>query len=222
MSAMDKEQRPQRLAWQEGRPLRKVTVTIVSTVIYAILRGWSATWAIDRTAAVKLDAALASRKPVIGVMWHGNYVPLFYLMSGRPALVITSYSFRGAVIAGFCRRFGYRAMQVERGNHGGRLALREELSREGGLVAIAVDGPLGPRHVAKPGAAALAAETGAQIVPISATSSRKAIVSKRWDLLEIPLPTARVTLKVGDPVVIPAGTSAADATALVEERLNAL
>jgi len=213
---------PKRPNWEDGRPFGKIAAVLVAAIIYALLRLWSATWRIDKSEIGRLEAARATGRPIIGIVWHGSYAPLFYLISGQPALVVTSYSFRGSVIARFCRWFGYRAMQVERGNHGGRRAIREELSHPNALVAIAPDGPLGPRHEAKPGAAALAAEFGALLIPISANSNRKKIVTSRWDKMELPLPTARVTLRVGEAFEIPQDASPEEAKALVENALNAL
>lgn len=208
--------------WEEGRPFGRIAAVVVAAIIYILLRLWSATWRIDKSEISRLEAARATGRPIIGIVWHGTYAPLFYLISGQPALVVTSYSFRGSVIARFCRWFGYRAMQVERGNHGGRRAIREELSHPNALVAIAPDGPLGPRHGAKPGAASLAVEFGALLIPISATSSRKKIVTSRWDKMELPLPTARVRLRVGEAFEIPQDASPDEAKALVESALNAL
>lgn len=213
---------PKRLNWEDGRPFGRIAAVIVAAVIYALLRLWSATLRIDKSEMRRLEAARATGRPVIGIVWHGSYAPLFHLMSGQPALVVTSHSFRGSVIARFCGWLGFHSIQVERGNHGGRRAIREELSHPGALVAIAPDGPLGPRHEAKPGAAALAAEFGALLVPIGANSSRKKIIKSRWDKLELPLPTARVTLRVGEAFEIPPDASPEEARALVEGALNAL
>jgi lysophospholipid acyltransferase (LPLAT)-like uncharacterized protein len=216
------EPRPQRLNWEEGRPFGKIAAILVAGIIYSLLALWSATWRIDKSEMRRLDEARATGKPIIGIVWHGTYVPLFRLIAGQPALVVTSYSFRGSVIARFCSWLGYHSIQVERGNHGGRRAIREELSHPNALVAIAPDGPLGPRHEAKPGAAALAVEFGALLLPISATSSRKKIVASRWDKMELPLPTARVKLRIGEAFEIPTQASPEEAKALVENALNAL
>jgi lysophospholipid acyltransferase (LPLAT)-like uncharacterized protein len=59
-------------------------------------------------------------------------------------------------------------------------------------------------------------------LPISATSSRKKIVASRWDKMELPLPTARVTLRIGEAFEIPTQASPEEAKALVENALNAL
>ena len=216
------DQDSKRPNWEEGRPFGRIAAFAVAAIIYALLRLWSATWRIDKSEIYRLNEARATGRPIIGIIWHGSYAPLFYLISGQPALVVTSYSFRGSVIARFCRWFGYRAMQVERGNHGGRRAIREELSHPNALVAIAPDGPLGPRHEAKPGAANLAVEFGALLIPVSANSSRKRIVTSRWDKMELPLPTARVRLRVGEAFEIPKDASPEEAKALVENALNAL
>lgn len=192
-------------SWEAGRPVRELAVALVSGFWALLMRAWHRSLRFDTREAARLDAVLAEGHPVVVVFWHGNYLPLFAGLSGRPALVATSLSFRGAVIAGIARRFGYRAVQVGGRPHSTGEALRRGLARPGGLVAIAVDGPLGPRHVVKPGAVAIAARTGARIVPVEAIAASRITLSWRWDQMELPLPFSRVVLRVGPPLdVVPA------------------
>lgn len=211
-------------AWEAGRPGRRIAVIVIAQVWALAMRTWRATWRMDVSERARLDALLAAGQPVVAVFWHGNNLPLFPLLAGRRALVVTSQSFRGAIIAGIARAFGYQARQVGAAPHSTGLALRAELARPGGLVGIAVDGPLGPRHVVKPGAVVLAARAGAQIVPMRAIASRSVRLSRRWDKPELPLPGARVVLRVGAPITLTAadGAQPEQAAARVAKALEAL
>ncbi|OIP85643.1 MAG: hypothetical protein AUK37_04095 [Rhodobacterales bacterium CG2_30_65_12] len=211
-------------AWEAGHAGRRIAVAVIARAWALAMRAWCATWRTDITESARLDAALAAGQPVVAVFWHGNNLPLFSLLAGRRALVVTSQSFRGAVIAGIARAFGYQARQVGAAPHSTGMALRAELARPGGLVGIAVDGPLGPRHVVKPGAVVLAARAGAQIVPIQAIASRSIRLSRRWDKPELPLPGARVVLRVGAPITLTAadGARPEQAAVRVAEALEAL
>src|SRR5262249_57619811 len=76
--------------------------------------------------------------------------------------------------------------------------------RDGADVAIVPDGPRGPREQLQPGAATLAALTGAVVVPV-AVAARPARRLRSWDRFLVPLPFACCVLAFGPPLRIPAG-----------------
>ena len=63
-------------------------------------------------------------------------------------------------------------------------------------MAIAADGPRGPRHRSKPGAVAAAANTGAPIIPV-AVAAHPAWTLRSWDGFLMPAPWARVRVAYG-------------------------
>jgi hypothetical protein len=68
-------------------------------------------------------------------------------------------------------------------------------------IAIALDGPRGPRGVVKPGALWLSKATSCAIVPMGIAFGR----AKRfgsWDRLALPMPFSRVVMVIGDNVQI--------------------
>ena len=77
----------------------------------------------------------------------------------------------------------------------------------GGDAGIAVDGPKGPRHVAKPGIVLLAKLTGCPIIPLGGALSRyKQFAS--WDRFRLPIPPTRAVAIAGTPIQVPADASA--------------
>ncbi len=168
-----------------------------------LLRLQCATWRTSLIGLQQLDDRMALNLPTLGVFWHGNYVPLFALLRGRGAVVFSSRSRRGDVIAEICRRFGHRCVQIA--DHDGDHALdimRRSLAQER-LGAIAVDGPLGPYHAVKRGAIQLASELGFALLPISVAARRPRVVEARWDRMEIPRLFDSVVLGVAEPLAIP-------------------
>lgn len=209
-------------SWESGHVLRRLAVGLVAGAWALALAAWHRSFRFDDREAARLDAVLADGEPAIAVFWHGDFLPLLAGLSGRRALVTASRSFRGAIIAGIARRFGYATVQVDSRPHSTGDALVRALAAPGGLVAIAVDGPLGPRHVAKPGAVAIAARTGAWIVPVKAVASSRISLARRWDRLSVPLPFARVALRVGLPLRVDATDDLAAAAERVSRALLAL
>lgn len=166
------------------------------------------TWRSDASQLTKIDSQIVAGVPVIAVFWHSSYLSLFALASGRPVTVFTSRSFRGKVIASICCAFGYAPSLLPPGRQGYNhmrkvLSEKQENARHSALIGIAVDGPLGPRHTVKPGALHMAARIGAVVMPISVTSHPNWTIKQRWDRFKIPLPFARVTLRVGSSIHVP-------------------
>jgi lysophospholipid acyltransferase (LPLAT)-like uncharacterized protein len=76
------------------------------------------------------------------------------------------------------------------------------LMRRGIPTAFTIDGPKGPRHIAKAGACLLAKKTGDPILPLSFDAARFWSL-KSWDKLQIPKPFSRARLKYGEPIYVP-------------------
>ncbi len=165
-----------------------------------VLRGLHATWRVETQGLEAFDQALADGRGVIAAFWHGSYIPLFALLKNRNAVIFTSLSARGAVIAEICRHFGYRAVQIP--DHGGdaSLATMARTLATAPAAGLAVDGPLGPRHEVKRGAIQLAGGLGWCIYPIAVALRPKRVLAGRWDRREIPWPWSRVALVVGEPL----------------------
>ena len=80
------------------------------------------------------------------------------------------------------------------------LVTMAKLVHEGFAAIITVDGPRGPRGVPQPGIAVLAQRTGAMILPVVAVASRRWILRKTWDRMQIPKPFARIRIIYGPPI----------------------
>jgi lysophospholipid acyltransferase (LPLAT)-like uncharacterized protein len=183
--------------------LARAAARVLGSLGALLLRLQRATWRSRCEGLDELDRRLASGEPLLVAFWHGKYLPLFALLAGRRAAVLTSRSFRGAVIAEVCRRFGYRPVLVpERGREAVLAVVREALA-DGGAVGLAADGPLGPRRVFKLGAVHLAAERGCTVLPVGVASRRRRVAATRWDHREVPRLGTQVALVVGAPVRVP-------------------
>ncbi len=73
----------------------------------------------------------------------------------------------------------------------------------GRAALFAVDGPRGPLHRAKTGAAQAARMAQALLVPVGARASRSWVLRSAWDRFELPWPFARVVVVAG-PAIDPA------------------
>jgi lysophospholipid acyltransferase (LPLAT)-like uncharacterized protein len=143
--------------------------------------------------------------PVIYAVWHGRMLMLPYLYGdARHVHVLASRSRDGELLSRFARGFGVRVIRGS-SSRGAATALRRlgRLLTEGRVdVAVAPDGPRGPRYVAHPGAVILARLAGAPIVPVGFGASRGTALGS-WDACLVPYPFARAAVVFGDPIRVP-------------------
>src|SRR4030095_7773250 len=107
------------------------------------------------------EAATRGGQVPIYTFWHNRVFLSTYFWQKRRIVVMTSKSFDGEYIARFIQRFGYGAARGSstRGAVGAIIEMTR-LMRAGCPTAFTIDGPKGPRYVAKMGAVLLAKKTG--------------------------------------------------------------
>jgi len=137
--------------------------------------------------------------PLVLAFFHGTQFPLLAWPRPRRTSVLVSLSKDGEMQS---RALGLLGFQVLRGSssRAGAMGLRGLLrtQRKGDDVAMAVDGPRGPRGQAKGGAITLARASGAALVPMGAFARRALVFGKTWDQFSLPLPFSRIFVVVGD------------------------
>jgi lysophospholipid acyltransferase (LPLAT)-like uncharacterized protein len=69
-------------------------------------------------------------------------------------------------------------------------------------VVCTIEGPRGPRYVAKPGPVLVASSTGAPMVAFY-VAVQKAWILKTWDGCIIPKPFSRALLRMGKKIRVP-------------------
>lgn len=115
--------------------------------------------------------------------------------SGDGAIIIPSLLARGIVpIRGSSSRRGQ--------DKGGQAAFQQLVSHvEAGRPAfLAVDGPRGPRNRVHRGIALLSQKTAAVVLNIVAVPTRRWILSRTWDRLQIPKPFTTINVYFGEPL----------------------
>ena len=150
-----------------------------------------------------LDEIYKSGNRAIFTFWHGRIFPATYYWRNRGIVVMTSMNRDGEAIAQCIQRFGYGAARGS-SSRGGFKALAQMARdiRHGRDTAFTIDGPRGPRYIAKQGPVLLAMKTGAAIFCFHISMKRK-IQLKSWDEFQIPFPfTPAIVLKAA-PIWVP-------------------
>ena len=151
------------------------------------------------------EAASRDGKIPIYTFWHNRVFLSTYFWQKRRIVVMTSRSFDGEYIARFIQRFGYGAARGS-STRGATGAIVEmiRLMRNGSPAAFTIDGPKGPRYVAKMGAVLLAKKTGNPILPFTISANRFWEAKKSWDRSQVPKPFARARVLIAPPIYVPA------------------
>lgn len=147
--------------------------------------------------------------PGIFAFWHRCVLPAAWMFRRRRIAVMTSQSLDGEFIARVIRRFGFVPVRGS-STRGGQRALLElnRMLSDHLAVAFTIDGPRGPRYVAKKGPVLLARASGAPITAFY-VAVKHAWVLNTWDRLVIPKPFSPALVRVARKIYVPA--DAADA-----------
>jgi hypothetical protein len=169
-----------------------------------------------------LDSIYKSGNRAIFTFWHGRIFPATFYFRNRGIVVMTSLNRDGDAIAQCIQRFGYGAARGS-SSRGGIRALAEMAReiRRGRDGAFTVDGPRGPRYVAKEGPVLLAYKTGAAVFCFHISMKHK-IQLKSWDAFQIPLPFTPALLLQAAPIWVPSNASEAHLRDLHQQVQNTL
>lgn len=158
----------------------------------------------------------------IGAFWHGRLLMMPLVYGGHGLKILISRHRDGELISKVVHRFGLETVRGSstRGGIAGIKALARSL-RDGYDVAIAPDGPRGPRYKVQPGVIQLAKLTGLPIYPFTFSAYPSKIL-RTWDLFLIPYPFSRGVFIWGDPIIVERQADQAqmsEKAALLEKRL---
>jgi len=149
-----------------------------------------------------LDATF--EKSVIYSFWHRAVFVSAWLWRKTGIAVMVSRSFDGEYIARTIEKLGFVAVRGSSSRSGAKalLSLKNQLER-GVAVAFTIDGPRGPKYVAKPGPVLL---SRASALPMAAfyVALSDAWVLNTWDALMIPKPFSKALVRLSAKVQVPA------------------
>jgi lysophospholipid acyltransferase (LPLAT)-like uncharacterized protein len=117
--------------------------------------------------------------------------------------VMVSRSFDGEYIARIIERLGFVAVRgsSSRGGAGALLGMKSVLE-SGESVAFTIDGPRGPKYVAKPGTVTLSRISGHAMGTFYVALSN-AWVLRTWDEFMIPKPFSKALVRLGRKILVP-------------------
>lgn len=150
-----------------------------------------------------LEEVMKDGKVPIYSFWHNQMLIGTYFFRNRRIIVMTSKSFDAAISTRLIQRFGYGAARGS-STRGGSRAIIEmiKLMQAGCPAGLTIDGPRGPKFVAKSGAVLLAKKSGNPLMPLAITTLRF-WEARSWDKLQLPKPFTRARVVIAPPIWVP-------------------
>jgi lysophospholipid acyltransferase (LPLAT)-like uncharacterized protein len=166
--------------------------------------------------------------PVIGVSWHGQ-ANLAYAYTPHPedwAVLISNHP-DGRMAAALARSFGFNTIDgsgaSERQKHGtGGVAAYRAMMRglkDGQSLSLTADVPPVEGRVISPGIIAIARRSGRPVFALATSSSRRKVLERVWDRMQINYPFSRVRYVTEGPLWM---TDKAKSDAEYEAELRAM
>lgn len=148
-------------------------------------------------------------KPDVGsciyALWHGQQCGLYGLSDRTKNNVMVSRSVDGEIVAKAIESLGMKTVRGSKGKKGAVEGSMQMISKlkEGENGAITVDGPRGPKGIAKDGIIKIAKLSGRPIVPFVWYSPDITYIKlPTWDDFRYPLGCARMINLFGEPIYV--------------------
>ena len=187
---------------------QRALIPIIGWVVWAVIRIIGPTIRFE-----VLGGKIAGRDyrpdlpPNVYAFWHRCIIAGTWYFRNRNAVLLNTTNFDGQWTRRVIERLGYQTAQGSSTRGGLRgLAVMAQRLDEGVDAAFTIDGPRGPRYIAKPGPVMLARRSGRPIILFHIGLQRAWTLQKTWDLFQIPKPYTRAVLFIAPPLAVPEDT----------------
>jgi lysophospholipid acyltransferase (LPLAT)-like uncharacterized protein len=184
--------------------LQRMQIPILGWVVWAVIRILGPTIRFE-----VLGGELAGRHyrpdqpPNVYAFWHRCIIAGAWYFRNRNAVLMNTTNFDGQWTRRVIERLGYDTAQGSstRGGLRGLLVMAKRLE-QGVDAAFTIDGPRGPRYVAKPGPVMLARRSGRPIIVFHIGLEHAWTLRKTWDLFQIPKLRTRAIVLIAPPIEV--------------------
>jgi len=180
---------------------RRMQIPIIAACVYWAIRLIGPTLRFEVVGVHNAVQIRDDGERAIGAFWHRCIFPAIWIWRNRGIVVLNTVNFDGQWTRRVIERLGFGTAQgsSSRGGVEGLAAMAKRLE-EGHNVAFTIDGPRGPRYVAKPGPVILARRTGSPISVFHIGLQWAHTFKRSWDLFQLPFPFSRAVMFVAPPI----------------------
>lgn len=189
---------------------RRIQIPIIAGVVYTFIRVLGPTLRFEVLGRSRMDRLPPHNHPCIWAFWHRVILPITWYGRNRGIVIMNTTAFDGQWTRKVIERLGFGTAQGSSSRGGLRgLQVMAQRLREGLDAGFTIDGPRGPRYVAKVGPVLLARMTGAPIQVFHIGVDRGKTIEKTWDHFLLPGLFARAVIIAGNPIYVPQDADAA-------------
>jgi lysophospholipid acyltransferase (LPLAT)-like uncharacterized protein len=188
---------------------RRIQIPVIAAAVYAVIRTLGPTLRFEVLGWNHAERVHGSGNRVIWAFWHRVIIPVAWWARNRGIVVMNTTAFDGQWTRKVIEWLGFGTAQGSSSRGGLRgLAVMARRLEQGRDCAFTIDGPRGPRYVAKPGPVMLARKTGCPIMVFHIGVDRGKTFEKTWDHFLLPKLFARVAILFAPPIFVPQDSSA--------------
>jgi lysophospholipid acyltransferase (LPLAT)-like uncharacterized protein len=183
---------------------QRIQIPIIGWIVWAVIRILGPTLRFEVLGGQQAGRDYRpDQPPNVYAFWHRCIIAGAWYFRNRNAVLMNTTNFDGQWTRRVIERLGYQTAQGSSTRGGLRgLAVMAKRLEEGLDAAFTIDGPRGPRYIAKPGPVMLARRTGRPIILFHAGLERCWTLKKTWDLFQIPIPFTRAVIVIAPPLAV--------------------
>ena len=188
---------------------RRIQIPFIAAAVYSLIRVLGPTLRYEVLGWHHNEKVHASGKRCIWAFWHRIILPIVWWYRHHGVVVMNTTAFDGQWTRKVIEWLGFGTAQGSSSRGGLRgLAVMARRLGEGLDCAFTIDGPRGPRYVAKPGPVMLAKKTGCPVMVFHIGVDRGKTFTNTWDHFLLPMPFARAVILFAPPIYVPRDANA--------------
>jgi lysophospholipid acyltransferase (LPLAT)-like uncharacterized protein len=182
---------------------RRIQIPLIAGAVYSVIRILGPTLRYEVLGWQHAERVYKAKRQCIWAFWHRVIVPVVWWRRNRGVVVMNTTAFDGQWTRKVIEWLGFGTAQGSSSRGGLRgLAIMARRLEEGKDCAFTIDGPRGPRYVAKPGPVMLARKTGCPILVFHIGVDRGKTFERTWDHFLLPAPFARTVMLFAPPIYV--------------------
>jgi lysophospholipid acyltransferase (LPLAT)-like uncharacterized protein len=184
--------------------MQRIEIPIIGWVVWAVIRVLGPTLRFEVLGGQRVGRDYCpDQPPSVYAFWHRCILAGTWYFRNRNAVLMNTTNFDGQWTRRVIERLGYGTAQGSSTRGGLRgLAVMAQRLEEGLDAAFTIDGPRGPRYIAKPGPVMLARRSGRPIIVFHIGLERAWTLKKTWDLFQVPKLFTRAILVISPPIEV--------------------
>jgi hypothetical protein len=189
---------------------RRIQIPLIAAAVYSVIRVLGPTLRYEVLGWQHAEGVYARKQRCIWAFWHRVIIPVVWWRRNHGVVVMNTTAFDGQWTRKVIEWLGFGTAQGSSSRGGLRgLAVMALRLGEGLDCAFTIDGPRGPRYVAKPGPVMLARKSGCPIMVFHIGVDRGKTFEKTWDHFLLPAPFAHAVMLFAPPIYVPQDADAA-------------